>query len=128
MSEDEARRQRTVEETVRANLHPEVVCRSIREYLARAEAPKTTVTEDDLYGAVACFLLVFVSCLPVVVPFLVFSEPTLALRVSNFLLIAMLFLVGHKWARYGHTNRLVTSLAMVAIGLALVGVAILLGG
>jgi VIT1/CCC1 family predicted Fe2+/Mn2+ transporter len=106
----------------------EVVCRSICEYLARAEAPKTSMTKEDLYGAVACFLPVFLSCLPVVVPFLVFPEPTLALRVSNFLLIAMLFLVGHKWARYAHTNRLVTSLAMVAIGLALVGVAILLGG
>jgi VIT1/CCC1 family predicted Fe2+/Mn2+ transporter len=106
----------------------EVVCRSICEYLARAEAPKTSMTKEDLYGAVACFLLVFLSCPPVVMPFLVFPEPTLALRVSNFLLIAMLFLVGHKWARYAHTNRLVTSLAMVAIGLALVGVAILLGG
>jgi VIT1/CCC1 family predicted Fe2+/Mn2+ transporter len=106
----------------------EVVCRSIREYLARAEAPKIGVTKDDLYGAVACFLEVFLSCLPVAVPFLIFSEPTLALRISNFLLIAMLFLVGHKWARYAHTNGLVTGLVMVAIGLALVGVAILLGG
>jgi VIT1/CCC1 family predicted Fe2+/Mn2+ transporter len=106
----------------------EVVCRAIREYLARAEAPKTIVAKDDLYGAVTCFLEVFLSCLPVALPFLIFSEPTLALRVSNILLIAMLYLVGHKWARYAHTNRLVTSLVMVAIGLALVGVAVLLGG
>ena len=106
----------------------EVVSRSIREYLARAEAPRIGVTKEDLHGAVACFLEVFLSCLPAALPFFIFSEPTFALRVSNFLLIAMLFLVGDKWARYAHTNRLVTSLAMVAIGLALVGVAILLGG
>jgi hypothetical protein len=43
----------------------EVVCRSICEYLARAEAPKTSMTKEDLYGAVACFLLLFLSCLPV---------------------------------------------------------------
>jgi VIT1/CCC1 family predicted Fe2+/Mn2+ transporter len=62
------------------------------------------------------------------VPFLIFSEPTRALRVSNFLLIAMLFLAGNKWAQYAHTNRVVAGVVMVAIGLALVGVAVLLGG
>jgi hypothetical protein len=36
--------------------------------------------------------------------------------------------VGRRWARYAGTNRLVTGLSMVAIGLALVGVSILLGG
>jgi len=106
----------------------EALCRSILEYLARAEAPKTSVTKDDLYGALACFWLVFLSCLPAAVPFLIFSEPTRALRVSNFLLVAMLFVVGHMWAQYSHTNRLVAGLVMVAIGLALVGVAVLLGG
>jgi VIT1/CCC1 family predicted Fe2+/Mn2+ transporter len=106
----------------------EVLCQSILTYLAHGEAPSSSVTKDDLYGAVACFWLVFLSCLPVVVPFLVFSQPTRALRVSNLLMIAMLFLVGQKWAQYAQTNRLVAGLAMVAIGLALVGVAILLGG
>ena len=52
----------------------------------------------------------------------------LALRVSNGLLIAMLFWVGQKWAHVIHANRLLVGLAMVAIGLVLVGVAILLGG
>jgi VIT1/CCC1 family predicted Fe2+/Mn2+ transporter len=108
--------------------HREVLCRAILEYLAQGEAPRTRVTKDDLYGAVACFWLVFFSCLPVAVPFLIFSEPTRALRVSNALLIAMLFITGHMWARNAHINRLIAGLVMVAIGLALVGVAILLGG
>jgi len=86
------------------------------------------LTKEDLYGALACFWLVFISCLPAAVPFLIFSKPHVALRVSNFLLIAMLFLLGQKWAQYAHTNRLVAGMAMVTIGLALVGVAILLGG
>ncbi len=106
----------------------EVLCRSILNYLTHGEAPKTRVTRDDLYGAVACFWLVFLSCLPAAVPFLIFSTPAWALRVSNLLLIAMLFLVGHMWAGYAHTNRLTAGSVMVAIGLALVGVAILLGG
>jgi len=108
--------------------HREALCRSILEYLSKAEAPRTTVTRDDLYGAIACFWLVFLSCLPVAVPFFILSEPTRALRVSNGLLIGMLFITGQKWAQYAHLNRLVAGLVMVTIGLALVGVAILLGG
>jgi hypothetical protein len=115
-------------ETLTGPENREVVCRAILEYLARAEAPKVGVTKHDLYGALACFWLVFLSCLPAALPFLVFSEPRLALRVSNFLLIAMLFIVGQKWAQYAHTSRLIAGLVMVAIGLALVGVAVLLGG
>jgi VIT1/CCC1 family predicted Fe2+/Mn2+ transporter len=72
--------------------------------------------------------LVFVSCLPAAVPFLIFSNPTLALRVSNGVLIVLLFVIGQKWAQYARVNRLAAGLAMVVIGLALVGVAILLGG
>jgi VIT1/CCC1 family predicted Fe2+/Mn2+ transporter len=115
-------------ETLTGAEHREGLCRSILQYLAQSEAPRIRVTNDDLYGAVACFWLVFLSCLPVAAPFLIFSEPVRALRVSNLLLIAMLFLVGQKWAQYVHINRLIAGLAMVAIGLALVGVAILLGG
>ena len=102
--------------------------RSVLKHIARAQVAKNTLTKDDLYGALACFWLVFVSCLPAAIPFLIFSQPHFALRVSNFLLIALLFLVGQKWAQYAGTNRLVTGSAMVAIGLVLVGVAILLGG
>jgi VIT1/CCC1 family predicted Fe2+/Mn2+ transporter len=115
-------------ETLTGSENREVLCRSILAYLAHGEAPTIRLTRDDLYGAIACFWLVFLSCLPVAVPFLIFSEPIRALRVSNVLLVAMLFFVGHTWAQYAHTNRLVAGLVMVAIGLALVGVAILLGG
>jgi VIT1/CCC1 family predicted Fe2+/Mn2+ transporter len=106
----------------------EVLYRSMLKHLAQGGALRTTAKTSDFYGGLACFWLVFASCLPVVVPFLVFSRPTLALRVSNFLLIAMLFAVGYKWAIYANANRLVVGLAMVAIGLLLVGVAVLLGG
>jgi hypothetical protein len=102
--------------------------RSIFEYFSQAEAPKTRVTMDDLYGAVACFLLVFITCLPAAVPFLIFSEPTLALRLSNAFLVLMLFVVGYVWAQYAYTNRVLAGVVMVSIGLALVGVAVLLGG
>ena len=106
----------------------EVLYRAILKHLTQGTAPPTTIEKSDLYGGLACFWLVFASCLPVVIPFLIFSNPTRALRVSNFLLIAILFVVGRKWAGYANANRLVAGLAMVAIGLAMVGIAILLGG
>ena len=107
----------------------EALYRSILKHATQGEsARRRMLTKEDLYGALACFWLVFISCLPAAVPFLIFSKPHVALRVSNFLLIAMLFLLGQKWAQYAHTNRLVAGMAMVTIGLALVGVAILLGG
>jgi len=43
-------------------------------------------------------------------------------------LIAGLFYVGQKWAQFAGRNRVAIGSAMVAIGLALVGVTILLGG
>ena len=89
---------------------------------------KPLLSRGDIYGAVACFWLVFFSCLPASLPFLIFSRPHFALRVSNFLLIALLFVVGQKWAHYAGVNRFVAGSALVAIGLVLVGLAILLGG
>jgi VIT family len=106
----------------------EAFSRSVLKHITGAQIRKTVLTKEDLYGALASFWLVFVSCLPAALPFLAFSQPVIALRVSNFLLIAALFYVGQKWAGYAGRNRLVIGSAMVVVGLALVGVAILLGG
>lgn len=95
---------------------------------AHLNTSKPLLTRDEIYGAIACFWLVFFSCLPASLPFLIFSRPHFALRVSNFFLIALLFLVGQKWAHYAGVNRLLAGFGLVAIGLVLVGIAILLGG
>ena len=106
----------------------EAFSRSVLPHIVGAQITERILTKEDFYGALASFWLVFVSCLPAAIPFLIFSEPQVALRVSNFLLIAGLFYVGQKWANYAGKSRLAVGLAMVAVGLILVGVAILLGG
>ncbi len=106
----------------------DALSRSVLKHLAQAKIATKALTKEDLYGAIACFWLVFVSCLPAAVPFFIFSQPHFALRISNFLLLVMLFLVGRKWAQYVGTNPIAAGSAMVTIGLILVGVAILLGG
>jgi hypothetical protein len=45
---------------------------------------------------VCLFLVVFVSCLPAAIPFAIFLEPHLALRVSTFLLIVLFFRCGEN--------------------------------
>ena len=106
----------------------EAFSKSVLPHIVGAHIKERILTREDLYGALASFWLVFVSCLPAAIPFLIFSEPQVALRVSNLFLIAGLFYVGQKWADYAGKSRLAMGSAMVAVGLALVGVAIFLGG
>src|SRR6185503_17526271 len=46
----------------------EAMSRSVLKHLGQAQITRTTLTKDDLYGALACFWLVFVSCLPAALP------------------------------------------------------------
>jgi hypothetical protein len=106
----------------------EAFSRSVLKHISGAHIANRILIKEDIYGAAASFWLVFVSCLPAAIPFLIFNEPQVALRVSNFLLIAGLFYVGQKWGAYAGKSRLAIGLAMVVVGLLLVGVAILFGG
>lgn len=82
---------------------------------------------DDLLAACGVFLLVFFCVFPVVLPFLVFDEIALALRVSNAVAILLLFLTGFTFGRHvGAPWR--SGLVMVLVGMALVAVAFALGG
>jgi VIT1/CCC1 family predicted Fe2+/Mn2+ transporter len=82
----------------------------------------------DLRGALGVFLLVFLSTLPVVLPFVFITELQPALRVSNAVALAMLYIAGHVLARHAGLSTVRTGLAMAAIGVVLVGVTIALGG
>jgi VIT1/CCC1 family predicted Fe2+/Mn2+ transporter len=90
--------------------------------------PVVRVTALDLRGAVAVFLLVFLSTFPVVLPFVFIADPATAKRVSAAVAIAMLFLCGHAWGRYAGLNPWRTGLVMVVLGLIVEAVVIALGG
>lgn len=95
----------------------------------RASPPKpVTVTRDDFFGAIASFWLVFFASLPAALPFLVFDDATVALRVSNLVLIGLLFVTGYRWAGYTALSPWRTGLALTVTGIVLVGLAIVLGG
>ena len=56
----------------------EAFYRAMLKHLSQGGVPKTGLEKADFYGGVACFWLVFVSCLPAAAPFLIFSRPTMA--------------------------------------------------
>ncbi len=102
--------------------------RGIHALAARTEPARVRVTRDDLLGAVAVFFLVFATALPAAVPFLLIGEPWLALRLSNLLLIGLLFIVGYRWAGHTNANPWLAGLGVMMLGVVLVAVAIPLGG
>jgi VIT1/CCC1 family predicted Fe2+/Mn2+ transporter len=100
-----------------------------RGILALPSLPvRPTLERDDWLKAVAIFLLVFLSTFPVVIPFMIFDAVQLALRASNVVAITMLFGVGFLLARHGGYRPVLTGASMVLLGVALVSIAIALGG
>jgi hypothetical protein len=102
--------------------------RVILERLEDIPIERTRPKKEDVYGAMAVFLLVFLATIPALLPFLLFGDRFLAVRVSNLLLLTMLFLVGYRWARITHGNPWIFGSSMLLVGMVMVGIDILLGG
>lgn len=97
--------------------------------LAVRDVPaRPRVTGEDLRGAVEIFLLVFVSTLPLAVPFMLMDDVRRALRASNAVALAMMFLAGWVLGRYAGWRPARTGLVLAALGAVLVGITIALGG
>jgi hypothetical protein len=86
------------------------------------------VTKQDLMGAFMSFWLVVVASVPAAIPFLLFDDARFALRVSNGILLALLFVTGYFWARYTLGRPWLVGLCFLLGGIALVVAAIALGG
>lgn len=82
----------------------------------------------DWWGAFGVFLLVFVSTFPVTIPFMVLQRLGWAMRLSNLIAVAMLFLAGYAYGRVIHRSPLAIGAASVFIGLIIVTFTIALGG
>ena len=115
--------ERVTEESDRASLYRRIV-RAVRD----GESPSTRLTRQDLSGAIASFFLVFFSSIPAALPFVIFDKAWIALRVSNAILIGLLFVVGYRWARHTNLPPLRVGFALMVGGLSLVLIAIALGG
>lgn len=86
------------------------------------------LSRDDWLGALGVFLIVFVSTLPVVLPFALVGDLRLALRTSNAAAVVLLFLVGYRFGHHAGHRPWRMGLAMVVLGSVMVGITIFLGG
>jgi VIT family protein len=101
---------------------------SIIQRLKSEPPAPTRIRSADIKGALASGWLVFACSFPAALPFIVIDDPRLALRVSNAILLALLFVVGYRGAKLTTANPWITGTVFLAVGLVLVGSAIALGG
>ena len=102
--------------------------RDILATLRRSEIPSARIHRQDLLSATAVALVILVSTLPVVVPYLVFKDPERAVRISNAVALVQLFLLGMWWGRMIGVGSVRVGAGLTAVGMILVGVTIALGG
>jgi VIT1/CCC1 family predicted Fe2+/Mn2+ transporter len=114
---------RVTEAGDRESLYRKIV-RSIRE----GGTSSVRLTREDFYGAVASFFLVFLATVPAALPFAFVDDARTALRLSNAILIGLLFVVGYRWARHTSLRPMRTGLSLMVGGVSLVLIAIALGG
>lgn len=101
--------------------------RQKRVQLPKPPAPPRLRKEEWL-GALAVFLWVFLVTFPVAIPFIFMAELGQAMRVSNAIAIALLFVTGYAFGRSAEYRPWLTGLAMVVLGGVLVAITMALGG
>ncbi len=103
---------------------------SMRQRLLKLPEPpaRARLDKDDWRGAFAAFLLVFLSTFPVAIPFMVFPETGVAMRVSNAIAIVLLFVVGYIFGRMTARHPWRMGISMVVIGSLVVSGTMALGG
>jgi hypothetical protein len=99
-----------------------------QKVLQSPEPKRPKLTRQDWTGALGLCLLSFLATFPVVIPFIFISEAKLALRISYAVAIAMLFCCGYAFGVHSGIRPWAAGLSMVAVGSALVGIAVALGG
>jgi len=90
--------------------------------------PRPRLTGSDWRGALGVFLLVFTSTFPVVIPFIVMNDATRAMRASNVIAVAMMFIAGVAYGRTVGWSPWAAGSSMVVLGGVLVAMTIALGG
>ena len=110
-------------------LRPDELASLHRRLLELPEPPeRARLTAEDWKGALGVFLLVFLSTLPVALPFVFMHSAQPALRVSNAIAIGLLFVAGFAFGRMTGRHPWVIGLCMVTLGGVLVALTIALGG
>jgi|SRR5580698_9327500 len=107
---------------------PVEVFDTLHRRLLICPVPGTRLVAGDYYAALGIFILVVSATFPVVLPFIFITKTALALRLSNLLAVCTLFVCGCALGHHTTEKAWPYGLAMTAIGSALVGIIVALGG
>jgi hypothetical protein len=100
-----------------------------RKLLDLPEPPaRLRLGKAEWLGALGVASWVVVTTFPVAVPFLFMDDVARAMRVSNTIAVILLFVAGWAFGRIAGYRPWLTGVAMVLVGVVLVGLTIALGG
>ena len=102
--------------------------RVVLDIMRRAPVGRARLRGQDWMAALIIAVLVALTAVPGMLPFLFVENGYLALRLANLIQVALLFYVGWHWARYTGSSPWRAALMILALGIALVVVAVALGG
>jgi VIT1/CCC1 family predicted Fe2+/Mn2+ transporter len=90
--------------------------------------PRQGLGRRELLGALSVFFWVFVTTFPVTIPFIFMDNLAQAMRYSNAIAIALLFVTGVAFGKLSEYRPWLIGIAMVVIGSIVVAATIALGG
>jgi hypothetical protein len=91
-------------------------------------AKRNVITGTDLWAGIQIFMLVFLCTFPVAIPFGIFDNLEIAMRVSNGVALLLLFIGGFALAKYAGFRPGLTAIVYTLIGVTLVAITMALGG
>jgi VIT1/CCC1 family predicted Fe2+/Mn2+ transporter len=107
----------------------QLLYRGILEHLRHSQPRKIGFKREDFTGALGHVLVAILAVLPSLIPlFLLRQNDDLAIRASNYVSFIVLFLVGYRWGKYTGANPWKTGLLLMTVAVAMVLIAIPLGG
>ncbi len=104
------------------------IYRWMLELARRTDREPPRLHRDDILGGIAVACIILLATLPILVPFLVVSNPTFAARLSNLIALALQFWLGCWWGRTVGANPLRVGAGVTCVGVILVLITIALGG
>lgn len=98
------------------------------DIMRHASTQRARLRWQDFQAAIAIVVLVSLTAVPGMLPFLVIDDGSLALQWANAIQTCLLFLIGFRWARFSGANPWRAGLGIVALAVSLVMVSVVLGG
>jgi len=106
----------------------EAFYKSLLRMLRHADTARAHLRADDLVAAGLILALVSATAVPGLIPLLTMEDIHLALRLANALQVILLFAIGYRWAHYSGAPPWRTATLIGLLGVALVLLAVALGG